>query len=80
MQRPVSVGFGGTASSGVAGFNVYRGPDGVTWKKINPGLVPSTLYSDSTVANTSTYYYATTAVDVYGHESDKSAAVEAVIP
>jgi hypothetical protein len=38
------------------------------------------LYSDSTVANSTTYYYATTAVDIYGHESSKSTAVKAVIP
>lgn len=76
----VALNWNASTASDLAGYNVYRGPDGVTWKKINPGLVPSTLYSDSTVANTSTYYYATTAVDVYGHESNKSASVEVVIP
>ena len=40
----------------------------------------STLYSDSTVANGSTYYYAATAVDISGKESSKTAAVKAVIP
>jgi len=52
----------------------------VTWKKINASLIASTLYSDSTVANGSTYYYAATAVDIRGHESSKTAVVKAVIP
>jgi hypothetical protein len=76
----VALNWNPSTASDVAGYNVYRGPDGATWKRINTGLVPSMLYSDSTVANTSTYYYATTAVDVYGHESNKSASIEVVIP
>jgi hypothetical protein len=67
-------------SGNVVGYNVYRSPDGATWKKINASLIASTLYSDSTIANSTTYYYAATAVDVYGHESSKSVALKAVIP
>lgn len=69
-----------STSSDVAGYNLYRSPDGATWKKINASLIASTLYSDSTVANGSTYYYAATAVDIYGHESGKTAAIKVVIP
>jgi fibronectin type 3 domain-containing protein len=69
-----------SASNDVAGYNVYRGPNGSTWTKINPSLVGSTLYSDSSVANSTTYYYATTAVDLEGRESVKTAPVKAVIP
>jgi len=69
-----------STSSDIAGYNVYRSPDGATWKKINATLIASTLYSDSTVANGSTYYYAATAVDIYGHESSKTAAIKVVIP
>lgn len=69
-----------SASTGVAGYNLYRAPDGVTWKKINPSLIGSTLYTDSTVANGSTYYYSATAVDVNGNESVKTPAVKAVVP
>ena len=76
----VALNWNPSTANNVAGYNVYRGLDGATWKRINTGLVPSTLYSDSTVANTSTYYYATTAVDVYGHESNKSASLEVAIP
>lgn len=64
----------------VAGYNVYRGPDGTTWKKINVSTVASTLYSDSTVANNTTYYYAATAVDIYGKESRKTPTVKVLVP
>jgi hypothetical protein len=64
----------------VVGYNVYRGPDGATWKRINVSTVASTLYSDSTVANNTTYYYAATAVDIYGHESRKTPTVEVLVP
>ena len=76
----VDLSWQASTSGDVAGYNVYRGPDGSTWKKINPSVIASTLYDDSTVANGSTYYYATTAVDVEGRESSKSAAVKAVVP
>jgi hypothetical protein len=69
-----------STSGDVVGYNVYRSPDGAAWKKMNASLIASTLYSDSTVANSTRYYYATTAVDIYGHESSKSTAAKAVIP
>jgi hypothetical protein len=76
----VDLSWKASTSHDVAGYNVYRCPDGVTWKKINASLIGATVYSDSTVANGTTYYYVTTAVDIYGDESNVSAAVKAVIP
>jgi hypothetical protein len=76
----VDLNWKASTSSDIAGYNVYRGPNGTTWNKINPSLVGSTLYDDSTVANNTTYYYATTAVDTEGRESNKTPAVKAVIP
>jgi hypothetical protein len=76
----VDLNWKASTSNDVAGYNVYRGPDGTTWKKINVSLVASTLYDDSTVANGSTYYYAVTAVDINGHESSKTGAVKAIVP
>jgi Putative Ig domain len=64
----------------VVGYNVYRGADGEYWRRINSGLNASTSYSDSTVADRTVYYYATTAVDVNGHESQKSNIVKSTIP
>jgi hypothetical protein len=69
-----------SSSKNIAGYNVYRAPDGVNWKKVNTSLVGSTVYTDSSVANHSTYYYSATAVDVNGNESVKTSAIKAVIP
>jgi fibronectin type 3 domain-containing protein len=76
----VDLSWQASTSANVVGYNVYRSPDGATWKKVNASLIASTLYSDSTVANSTTYYYAATAVDMYGHESTRTAAVKAVVP
>ena len=76
----VDLSWTASTSGDVVGYNVYRGPDGATWTKINASTIASTLYDDSTVADSTTYYYAATAVDTYGHESSKTAAVKAVVP
>jgi fibronectin type 3 domain-containing protein len=75
----VDLSWNASTSSNVTGYNLYR-PDGTTWNKINASLIASTLYADSTVANGSTYYYAATAVDIYGHESSKTTPVKVAIP
>ena len=69
-----------STSKNVAGYNVYRTTAGSTWKKLNVSLIASTLYSDSTVANNTTYFYSATTVDIYGHESSKSAALQVAVP
>jgi len=76
----VDLSWKASTSSGIAGYNVYRSPDGATWKKVNVSLIASTLYSDSTISNGSTYYYAATAVDIHSHESRKTAAVKVIVP
>ena len=64
----------------VVGYNIYRGADAKYWTKINSTLNGSTAYTDSAAANGTTYFYATTAVDVYGNESEKSNIVQTAIP
>ncbi|HLV86124.1 MAG TPA: fibronectin type III domain-containing protein [Candidatus Sulfotelmatobacter sp.] len=76
----VDLSWKASSSSSIAGYNVYRSPDAANWKKLNPGLVASTLYDDSTVANGSTYYYTVTAVNVTGEESTATSALKVVIP
>lgn len=76
----VDLSWNASTSTDVAGYNVYRSPDGSTWKKINASLVAPTSYADSSVSNGSTYYYFTTAVDTAGHESTGTPAVQVVIP
>lgn len=76
----VDLSWNASTTQDLAGYNMYRAPDGVNWKKINASLLAATLYSDSTVANGSTYYYAATAVDIHGNESSKSTAIKVSVP
>ena len=76
----VDVNWKASTTADVTGYNLYRSPDGVNWKKANVSLIASTMYNDATVANGSTYYYAATAVDIYGHESSKSASIKVSVP
>jgi|HubBroStandDraft_6_1064221.scaffolds.fasta_scaffold140628_2 hypothetical protein len=70
-----------SSSSQVVGYNVYRGSQsGGPYTRINPALDTNTAYTDSSVAAGQTYYYATTAVNSEGQESNYSNLAEAVIP
>jgi hypothetical protein len=69
-----------STSKQIAGYNVYRSPDGKTWKQLNASLVAATDYNDSTVANGSTYYYSATTVNTSGEQSSKSPSVEIKVP
>ena len=69
-----------STSGGVVGYNVYRGPDGVNWTRLNASPVATTVYSDSTVSADSTYYYAATAVNGSGDESQKTTAIKVTVP
>jgi putative Ig domain-containing protein len=69
-----------SSSADVVGYNIYRGPEGKSWRKINSSHAASTMYSDSTVADKSTYHYAAIAVDVKGSESQKSNIAKSSIP
>lgn len=76
----VDLSWKASTTSDVTGYNVYRSPDASTWKRINVSLIASAQYSDSTVSNGSTYYYAATSVDIYGHESSKTTAIKVIVP
>lgn len=69
-----------STSNDVAGYNVYRGPDGKKWTKLNAGLIASTYYDDSEVTDGSTYYYSAAAVSNSGEESAKTPPVKVSIP
>jgi hypothetical protein len=79
-EHVVSLKWNASTSKEIAGYNVYRGPNGTTWTKINAGLVPVTDYDDSTVSNGSTYYYSATSVNISGEESKKSTAAKITVP
>jgi len=69
------------STSTISGYNVYRSTvSGTGYAKINPSLVAVLSFTDSTVLNSTTYYYVTTAVDSAGNESTYSNEVSAAIP
>jgi len=69
------------ASNGAAGYNVYRatasqGP----YTKLTSVPTTNLTFTDGTVQNGTTYYYATTAVDASGHEGAYSNLAPAMVP
>jgi len=69
------------STSAVSGYNVYRTTvSGSGYSRINPGLIGSLNYTDTTVQPGVTYYYVATAVDGSGNESTDSNQATAVIP
>jgi fibronectin type 3 domain-containing protein len=77
----VSLSWIASTSSEVTGYNIYRktSPTG-SYTRINSKLDPNTNYTDATVIHGTTYYYATTAVNSKGKESEYSSGVEVVVP
>jgi len=68
-----------SVTSGVTGYNVYRGTVLGTYAQINPSLVTSDTYTDTQVAVGATYYYVVTAVSPTG-QSGYSSPATANIP
>lgn len=71
-----------STSSGVVGYNVYRGTVSGTYSKLNSSPLTSAAYTDSTVQSgqNTTYYYVVTAVNSSGVESTDSNQATAVVP
>jgi hypothetical protein len=69
------------STSAVIGYNVFRGTvSGGPYTQLNPSLVTTTQYQDSSVQSGQTYYYVVTAVDSSHVESTNSNEVSATIP
>jgi len=67
--------------SQVVGYNVYRGTrSGGPFSLINSSPEASTMYSDHSVNNGTTYYYVVTSVNSKGAESVFSNQASAVVP
>ena len=80
-QHSVTLSWSPSASSSVAGYNVYRGgKTGGPYTRVNPSADASMSYTDSTVQAGQTYFYVTTAVGSDGVESSYSNQVSAAIP
>jgi hypothetical protein len=77
----VDLSWNASTSHDVIGYNVYRGiQSGGPYTQINPVLDASTVYTDSAVADGTTYYYVTTAVNSDNQESVYSNEAQAIIP
>lgn len=69
------------STSNVVGYNIYRSTtNGGPYVQINATLVTPLTYTDSSVANSTTYYYVATSVDPAGVESVHSIPASANIP
>ncbi len=77
----VSLSWIASTSPEVTGYNIYRKTSSTgSYARINSKLDPNTNYTDATVIHGTTYYYATTAVNSNGKESEYSSAIEVVVP
>ena len=57
----------------LVGYNVYRSESkGSGYQKINSEPIQKTWFRDTNVTNNVTYYYAVTAVDKFGNETERS--------
>jgi fibronectin type 3 domain-containing protein len=81
VAHSVALNWVASASTGVTGYNVYRGTQtGGPYSKVTATPVATTSYTDSTVTAGATYFYVVTAVDSAGNESAFSSEVSATIP
>src|SRR5258708_24367290 len=69
------------STSVVSGYNIYRSTvSGASYTKINSNLLAVLTYTDTTVQNSTTYFYVATAGDANGVESANSNEVSPTIP
>jgi len=82
QAHSVDVSWNASSSSGVQGYNVYRGTtSGGPYTKISPTLSATTLtFTDTAPVSGSDYFYVVTAVDGSGTESAASNEVHVTIP
>jgi len=77
----VTLNWNASNSSGVAGYNVYRGAiSGGPYTRLNSSAVTVTSYNDNAVQPGQTYFYVVTSVSLNNVESSYSNEVMAPIP
>ena len=77
----VTLNWNASISSGVAGYNVYRGSvSGGPYAKMNSSAVTVTSYNDNAVQPGQTYFYVVTSISLNNVESSFSNEVMAPIP
>jgi Fibronectin type III domain len=69
-----------SSSPTVTGYNVYRSTEkGGYPNRLTPKPIKALTYPDPSVTSGQTYYYAVTAVDDHGNESDFSKWIQMVV-
>ncbi len=77
----VSLSWTASTSTGVVGYNIYRGAtSGGPYTKLTASPVAGLAYTDSSVLAGQTYYYVATAVDSSNNESAYSSQASAIVP
>jgi fibronectin type 3 domain-containing protein len=77
----VTLNWNASVSSGVAGYNVYRGSvSGGPYARMNSSAVTITSYNDNGVQRGQTYFYVVTSLSLNNVESSFSNEVMAPIP
>jgi hypothetical protein len=81
VAHSVDLTWTASTSSGVAGYNIYRGTTtGGPYSIVDSAPVAADDFTDSTVQSAQTYFYVVRAIDGSGTESANSAEVQAIIP
>jgi hypothetical protein len=69
------------AGNTIVGYNIFRSTASAgPYTQLNSGLIAGTTYADTTVADGTTYYYLTTAVDSSDAQSGYSNQAQVAIP
>jgi hypothetical protein len=68
------------ADADLAGYNIYRHEPGGIPVKINPALVQTPAYRDTSTSPGRSYFYSVSAVDLRGNESSRSEETNETLP
>lgn len=80
-SHSVTLNWGSSACSNLAGYNVYRGTaSGGPYTRLNSSPVTATSFADTGVQGGQTYFYVATAVDTTNLESTYSNEARAPVP
>ena len=80
-SHSATLSWAASTSSGIAGYYVYRAPEGsTTYARLNSAAISTTKYVDDSVVSGYSYSYAVTAVNTSGVQSSYSSTVSVTIP
>jgi fibronectin type 3 domain-containing protein len=80
-SHEVTLSWNPSISSGVVGYNVYRGTvSGGPYARMNSSVVTVTSFSDNAVQPSQTYFYVVTSINLDDVESSYSNEVMAPVP